>query len=92
MISRPQNEMLRSQNEASDESTELCVTRAFFLPLFPRNFDDQLSSNFPRFVICAYIEIHHVRKLLFENNQRCPVSLGYKRKLFGRISEVRIFL
>ena len=28
-----------------------CVTRVFFLPLFSRNFDDRLSSNFHRFVI-----------------------------------------
>ena len=28
-----------------------CATKAFFLPLFSRNFNDQLSSNFHRFVI-----------------------------------------
>ena len=34
-----------------------------------RNFDDQLSSNFHMFV-----EIHQVRRLVFDNYQRCPVS------------------
>ena len=28
------------------------VTRVFFLPLLSFNFDEQLSSNFHRFVIC----------------------------------------
>ena len=41
---------LRSRNQAS-ESTQLRVTRVFFLSLISRNFDDQLSSNFHRFTI-----------------------------------------
>ena len=41
---------MSSRNQASD-STQLCVTRVFFLSLLSRNFDDQLSSNFHRFVV-----------------------------------------
>ena len=41
---------LRSRNQASF-STQLRVTRVFFLSLLSRNFDDQLSSNVHRFVI-----------------------------------------
>ena len=41
---------LRSQNQAS-ESTQLRVTRVFFLSLLSCNFYDRLSSNFHRFVI-----------------------------------------
>ena len=37
-------------NQAS-ESTQLRVTRLFFLSLLSRKFDDRLSSNFHRFVI-----------------------------------------
>ena len=32
------------------ESSQLRVTRVFFLPLLFRNFDDQLSANFHMFV------------------------------------------
>ena len=50
LISRPQNYISRSGNQAS-ESKQVCVTRVSFLPLLSRNFDDQPSSNFHRFVI-----------------------------------------
>ena len=40
------------RNQAS-ESTQLCVTRAFFLSLLSRKFADRLSSNFHRFVILS---------------------------------------
>ena len=43
------------------------MTRVFSLPLFSHNFEDQLSSNFHRFVLCAYCEIHQVRRLVSEN-------------------------
>ena len=55
---------------------QLSVTRVFFLPLLSRNFDDQLRSNYHRFVTCAYVEIHQVRRLVFDNYQRCLVSLS----------------
>ena len=42
-----------------------------------RNFDDQWSSNFHRFVnwCIQNVEKHQVRKLVFDNYQKCPVSL-----------------
>ena len=49
------------------ESTQLRTNRVFSLPLFSHNFEDQLSSNFHRFVLCAYFEIHQVRRLVSEN-------------------------
>ena len=54
LLSKPQNYILRSRNQASDESTQLRVTRVFFLPLISPNFDDQLSSNVPSLLFCAY--------------------------------------
>ena len=48
MILRPHNKILRSHQ--AFESTQLRVTR-FFLSLLSRNFDDQFSCNFQRFVI-----------------------------------------
>ena len=42
--------VINQRNQAS-ESTQLRVTRVFFLPLLSHNFDYQLSSNFHRFVI-----------------------------------------
>ena len=37
------------------EKHTTCATKVFFLPLFSRNFDDQLSSNLHRFVILCII-------------------------------------
>ena len=53
-----------------------CATRVFFLPFFSRNFGDQLSSTFHRFVmlICICWDTL-VRILVFDNYQRCPVPL-----------------
>ena len=49
--SRPQ---LRSRIQAS-KSSQLVRQGSFFLPLFSRNLDDQLSSNFHRFVtLCIF--------------------------------------
>ena len=54
MILRPQNKILRSQNQAS-ESTQLCMTKIFSFSKLSCSFDDQLSSNFHSFVIiCIY--------------------------------------
>ena len=47
---RPHWDLMRSRNQAS-ESTQLRVTRVFFLSLLSRNFEHQLSSSFHRFVI-----------------------------------------
>ena len=33
-----------------NQATKLCASRVFFLSLLSRNFDDQLSSNFHRFL------------------------------------------
>ena len=53
------------------------MKRVFFLSLLIlfSNFDDWLSSNFHRLLFCAYVEIHQVRRQVFDNYQRCPVSL-----------------
>ena len=55
--SGPQNKILRSRNQAS-ESTQLRVTRVFFLSLLSRYFDDQLSSNFTGLLFDAHVEIY----------------------------------
>ena len=55
-----------SRNQAS-ESTKLRVTRVFFLSLLSHNFDDQLSSNFHRFVILCIVEIRQEWTLVFDN-------------------------
>ena len=75
LISRPQIQNLRFRNQAS-ESTQLRVTRVFFPSQLSHNTDNQSSSNFHSFVIIdAYVEIHRVRILVFDNYQQCPVSL-----------------
>ena len=53
------------------------MTRVFFRPLLSCNFDDHLSSDqiFTGMLFCAYVEIHQVRRQVFDNYQRCPVSL-----------------
>ena len=64
-----------SRNQAS-ESTQLRVNRFFFLSSLSRNFDDQLSSNFSQ--VCYFIHmltLHQLRRLVFDNNQKCPVFL-----------------
>ena len=45
-----------------------------FLPLLSCNFNDQLSSKF-RFVILCMCCDHQVRRLVFDNYQRCPGPL-----------------
>ena len=56
-----------SELDQASESPQLSVTRVFFLSLLSRNFDHQLSSNFHRFVFYAYVELHHMRRLVFDN-------------------------
>ena len=46
-----------------------------FLPLLSCNFNDQLSSKF-RFVILCICCDHQVRRLVFDNYQRCPGPLN----------------
>ena len=48
--------------------------KVLFPILFSSNFVDQLSPNLS-FIFYAYIGIHQVRRLVFDNYQRCPVSL-----------------
>ena len=45
----------------------------FFLPLFSRNFDYQLSQNFTDLLFYAYVEIHQVtvHVVVFDSNQDC---------------------
>ena len=52
----------------------------FFLSLLSHNFDDRLSSNFHKFVIYAYVEIHQVTRLVFDSF--CPVSLIWEAFLY----------
>ena len=37
-----------------------------------------LATSTTRFVICALVEIHHVRRLFFGNYQRCTVYLNQR--------------
>ena len=54
-----------------------CAARVFCQPLISCNFANQLSPNFHRFVIlCIHVEIFQVRRLIFDNYQRCPVPLN----------------
>ena len=39
-----------------------------------------MSSNVQRFVILyAYVEIHQLRRIVFDNYQQCPMSLDKPR-------------
>ena len=65
---------VRSRNQAS-ESTQVCGTGVFFLSLFSPNFNDQLSSNFHRFVyLCMlrYTKWEDWSLTIFY--QKCPSS------------------
>ena len=71
------------------ESTQIHPTMVFFLSLFSRNFDDRLSPNFDRLVIFMHMMgIHQMRRLVFDNYQRCtfplkPISV---MPLFGSLA------
>ena len=59
------------------QSKQPRMTRVFFLPLLSRNFeDDQEFHIFTGLLFCAYVEIHQVRRLVFNNYQWCPVPLN----------------
>ena len=63
-----------------------CANKAVFLPLLSRNFDDQLSSNFHRFLIlCICCEMHQVRRLVFDNYQLCPKPLTTGLQIYTRV-------
>ena len=52
------------------ESTQIRPTSVFFLSSFSPDSDDQLSSNFTGLLFYAYyVEIPHVRRLVFDNYQ-----------------------
>ena len=56
-----------------------CATRVFFFHYSRATSDDQLSSNFHRFIIlCMHVCIRQVRRVVFDNNQRCQVPLSNK--------------
>ena len=60
------------------ESTQIRPTRVFFfLSSFSRNFDDQLSQYWG--LLCyAYVGIHQLRRLVFDNYQTSSVPLKPK--------------
>ena len=64
------------------------MTRVIFLLLLFRNFEDQLSSKFHRFVILC-ICWDQVRRLVFFlppcNNQKCPVSATRNRQEWANL-------
>ena len=43
--------------------------KGVFLSLLSRNFNDQLSQIFTGLLFYAHAEIHHVRRLVFDNYQ-----------------------
>ena len=57
----------------------------FFLLLLSCNFNDQLRRNYTGLLMCACVEIHKVRRLIFDNYQQCPVywrkNLLYRMKV-----------
>ena len=53
--------------------------------LLSRNFDDRLSWNFFTGLLSyAYAEIQQVRRLVFDNYQKCPLSL--MQNIFSQIA------
>ena len=53
----------------------------FFLSFFYCNYLATLTTNwvqiFTGLLLYAYVEIHQLRRLVFDNCQQCPVSLTY---------------
>ena len=67
----------------ASESTQLPVTRFFFLPLLSRTLNDQLSSNFHRFVIlCVCWDTPSEKTVLW---QLPKVSSAFKRDGFQHL-------
>ena len=58
----------------SAESTQFCASRVFFISLFSCN-STNWAKMFVVLLFYAYVGIHQVRKLVFDNYQRCPVPL-----------------
>ena len=58
------------------ESNLIHPTRVFFLSSFSRNSDDQYWAQiFTGLLFYAYVGIHQVRRLVFENKQTCTFPL-----------------
>ena len=79
MILRPHNKTVRSRNQAS-VSTQLRMTHVDKC-VFPFIIICQLRrpNEFKCSQVCYfvhYVEIHQVRRLVFDNYQWCPVSLS----------------
>ena len=76
LISRPQNYIFRSRNQAT-ENTQLWV---FFLSLLSWNNMTSWAQVFTGFLFYAYVEIQLVRPLVFDNYQTCtfPLILFYR--------------
>ena len=49
--------------------------KVFFYSIITRNFDDHLGSNFHNFCFASFVEIHQMKRLVFDNYQRFQVSL-----------------
>ena len=56
-----------------------CDKGVFFFQL-SRNSDDQSRSNYTGLLFYRYVEKHQVRRLVFDNYQKCPLSLKKKKK------------
>ena len=60
------------------------MTRVFFLPLLSRNFRRPIIFQiFTGLLFFAYVEIHQVRRLVFDNYQWCPLSLMFIDSIFS---------
>ena len=62
-------------------SCDHSATRVFFLSLISRIFNDRHLTQIHRFFIYAFIEIHQLWRIVFDNYQWCPVSLSSSMKL-----------
>ena len=77
---------VRSWNQAS-ESTQLVRQGCFFFHYSFANYNDHLSSNYHRFVIWCML-----RRLVFDNYQRCPVPLSNWHSRFNGLDIMWSFL
>ena len=60
---------MTSRNQAS-ESTQLRVTRVFFSFIVISQLRRPIELNFfTDLLFCAYVEVHQVRRLVFDNNK-----------------------
>ena len=58
-----------------------CDKGVFFFQL-SRNSDDQSRSNYTGLLFYRYVEKHQVRRLVFDNYQKCPVSFIFHSYAF----------